>query len=347
MSTRDTPMPGRDQRPAMRFAVDSWDPGYGTSFGIDGPPETVTSVVTDVEVPSDDWAPITVTPVEPPRATIFVDGVRRIDARVWITAAPAPGSGGAASEASMGLCASYAAGAICCCERGAHLLDPAIRRGLFTVDPHATDLETAEVGPYPVFPTTLNENQGLALSLSSALQRQLTELELIAAVDARSHVSDHGTPDGSELLVVDGPVRGREHLPRVLGFIKSHQIAYLEPRLHGMVASLGPGERTPVFLIGGSWDRFSWYLRLPGPLSHPWSGIARLECAANVTAAEVIALASLSQAVLPRFASEEFKDPRAPQNLYPVGALEKELRRRLGHPGLVYRALRQAAHAPI
>ncbi len=144
--------------------------------------------------------------------------------------------------------------------------------------------------------------------------------------------------------MVDGPVRGREHLPRVLGFIKSHQIAYLEPRLHAMVAALGPRERTPVFLIGGSWDRFSWYLRLPGPRSHPWSGIARLECAANVSAAEVIALANLSQAVLPRFASEEFKDPRAPQNLYPVGALEKELRRRLGHPGLIYRALRQAAH---
>ena len=142
VSARDRSVTGRDQRPAMRFAVDSWDPGYGTSFGIDGPPETVTSVVTDVEVASDDWAPITVTPVEPPRATIFVDGVRRIDARVWISAASPPGSGGSATEASMGLCASYAAGAICCCESGAHLLEPTIRRGLFTVDPHATGLKT-------------------------------------------------------------------------------------------------------------------------------------------------------------------------------------------------------------
>jgi hypothetical protein len=217
---------------------------------------------------------------------------------------------------------------------------------LFTVDPRASGLETW-AGAYAVNTTTLNENQGVALSLSAALQHRLTELEVLAAVNARGHAPDHGTSDGSELLVVDGPVRGREHLPRMLGFIKSHQIAYLEPQLHGMVASLGPGERTPVFLIGGSWDRFSWYLRLPGPPSHPWSGIARLECAANVTAADVIALASLSQAVLPRFASEEFKDPRAPQNLYPVGALEKDLRRRLGHPGLVYRALRQAAHTPI
>ena len=340
-----TPVTGRDQRPPMRFAVDSWDPGYGTSFGIDGPPETVTRVVTDVEVATDDWAPIAVTPVEPPSATIFVDGVRRIDARVWISAASPPGSGGPATEASMGLCASYAAGAICCCASGAHVLRPEIRRGLFTVDSHATGLKTW-AGDYAVNATTLNENQGLASESVVRVQQRLTELELIAAVDARSHDPAHGTSDGSELLVVDGPVRGREHLPRVLGFIKSHQIAYLEPRLHAMVASLGPSERTPVFLIGGSWDRFSWYLRLPGPPSHPWSGIARLECAANVTAPEVIALARLSQAVLPRFASEEFKDPRAPQNLYPVGALEKELRRRLGHPGLVYRALRQASHTP-
>jgi hypothetical protein len=330
----------------MRFAVDSWDPGYGTSFGIEGPEETVTAVVTDVEVADDAWTPIPVSPMQPPRATIFVDGVRRIDARIWIDAASGP-----RAEASMGLCASYAAGAVCCCERGAHVLPPEIRRGLFTVDPHATALETGSVGTYQVFPTTLNEKQGLALSLSSALQQRLTELELVAAVNARSHGSDHagpdhGSPDGSELLVVDGPVRGREHLPRVLGFIKSHQIAYLGPRLHRMVAELGPGERTPVFLIGGSWDRFSWYLRLPGPRSHAWAGIARVECAANVSAAEVIALAGLSQAVLPRYASEEFKDPRAPQNLYPVGALESDLRRRLGHPGLVYRALRQAAHAP-
>ena len=333
----------RTDRPSLRFAVDSWDPGYGTSFGIEGPPETVTTVVTDVEVAADDWDPIAATRLPPPRATLFVDGVRRIDARIWIDAS------GGTGEASMGLCASYAAGAICCCATGAHLLPPEIRRGLFTVDPHADGLVT-DAGTYQVFPTTVNEKQGLALSLSAALQQRLTELELIAAVGARSHGADHpgpdhGAPDGSELLVVDGPVRGREHLPRVLGFIKSHQIAYLEPRLHRLVAALGPTERTPVFLIGGSFDRFSWSLRLPGPRSHPWSGIARVECAANVSAADVIALASLSQAVLPRFASEDFKDPRAPQNLYPVGALEQELRRRLGHPGLVYRALRRAAHA--
>jgi hypothetical protein len=40
--------------------------------------------------------------------------------------------------------------------------------------------------------------------------------------------------------------------------------------------------------------------------------------------------------------SEPHIDPRAPQNLVPIGALERELRHRMGDPGLVYRALRLA-----
>ena len=62
-------------------------------------------------------------------------------------------------------------------------------------------------------------------------------------------------------------------------------------------------------------------------------------------AAEVIGLADLSQTVLPRFASVEYKDSRAPQNLYPIAGLERELRRRLGSSPLLYRELRRAALA--
>ena len=68
-----------------------------------------------------------------------------------------------------------------------------------------------------------------------------------------------------------------------------------------------------------------------------------MECAADLPTAEVVALADLSQAVLPRYASCEYKDTRAPQNLVPVAGLERELRRRLGNPALLNRALRIAA----
>jgi hypothetical protein len=42
-------------------------------------------------------------------------------------------------------------------------------------------------------------------------------------------------------------------------------------------------------------------------------------------------------------AGVEYKDPRAPQNLVPIGGLEKLLRHRLGDTRLLYRALRAAA----
>jgi len=56
------------------------------------------------------------------------------------------------------------------------------------------------------------------------------------------------------------------------------------------------------------------------------------------------ALAAPSQLCLRRFVSAPYKDSRAPQNLYPIAGLERELRRSLGDPRLLYHALRQAAH---
>ena len=46
-----------------------------------------------------------------------------------------------------------------------------------------------------------------------------------------------------------------------------------------VLGRLGDGERTPLVLIGdrGPWSRWSWYLRLPGPRSHPLSGVVRCE----------------------------------------------------------------------
>ena len=63
----------------------------------------------------------------------------------------------------------------------------------------------------------------------------------------------------------------------------------------------------------------------------------RVESAAGE--AEALALAAVSLSVFPRLASRPFRDPRAPQNLVPVGALERELGRRLGSAALVRRRL--------
>jgi hypothetical protein len=49
------------------------------------------------------------------------------------------------------------------------------------------------------------------------------------------------------------------------------------------------------------------------------------------------------QPLLHPLASVPHTDPRAPQNLVPIGGLERELRHRLGDQHILYRALRAAA----
>jgi hypothetical protein len=102
-----------------------------------------------------------------------------------------------------------------------------------------------------------------------------------------------------------------------------------------------------LLLIGGPVTRYSWYLRLPCPVAHGWDGVVRLETAADRRVDEVAALADDLGRTLPRFASRPHKDPRAPQNLVPIGGLERELRHRLGDPTLLLRSLRVAATGQV
>jgi len=364
---RLTPTPAGPAQPGMRFSVDAWDVSYGSALNLteEDLPASVIRVDTDVEVPADQWAPIAAPgDVAHPSAVLFVDGVRRVDARVWIddptdSTDSSHGAAGAAS-ASMAVCASYGAGVVCCCGdertgRQAHLLAAEIRRGLFTTASHALDIPTS-CGTYRVRHTPASDTTPLMLTLSNALQVALAEIEVITAVAARHALADdpvHGGavpcgPDGAEddLLVIDGPLKGRAHLPRALGFIKTHRAGYLPAALNAVVAALIQGQRTPVFLMGNSWDRYAWYLRLPSSPDlpgAPWAGVVRCEAAPDLSPAQVTALANLSQNVLVRYASIAYKDSRAPQNLVPIAGLEDTLRHRLGDPRVLYRALSSAA----
>src|SRR5262249_25050721 len=121
-------------------------------------------------------------------------------------------------------------------------------------------------------------------------------------------------------------------------------VKYLEPAEDAVVARLDAGQRTPVFRVDAQpFSRYSWYTRLPGPPGGPWAGIVRCEATGALPAAAVVARADTVTATLPRFASAPHKDARAPQNLYPIGGLERALRHRLGDAAVVYRALRRAS----
>jgi hypothetical protein len=351
----------------MSFSVDGWDPSYGASLELEGQlAESTARIDASVELAADHWRPIDPDAAGPlPEALLFVDGVRRVEAQVWIDgevgadgagADAAPGKGPAVGaqaawgpgEPTAALCASYAAGVVCCCAAGAHLVASERRRGLFSVAPHASDIRT-RAGDYRAHHVRIKRaGAPVMTALSQSLQRRLAEVEADVARAARE-AAGGATPGGHprestrDLLIVDGPLLGRQHLPRALGYIKSHHATYLPPELNAVVGALTPGQRTPAFLMGTSWDRHSWYLRLPGPKGAPWSGVVRIECPATLPVEEVTRLAGLSQRCLGRFASAAYKDSRAPQNLYPIAGLERELRRRLGDPQVLYRALRAAA----
>lgn len=145
------------------------------------------------------------------------------------------------------------------------------------------------------------------------------------------------------LTVVDGPlsrVRSAE-LP-VVGYVKTHHRPLLDPAVHARIPDLlEVGHRTSLFAHA---DRYSCYVRLATPdrYAGPWSGIVRLEIPKSVGLAQAATRAGAVTGVLPRYAGIRHRDPRAPQNLQPVGALEKHLRHLLGPPGLAERAVRDA-----
>jgi hypothetical protein len=311
------------------FAVEPWDPGYGTavSADLDGDAleESSAELNLDLEIPASRWRPIDPSPAgRLPGMVVFLDGVRRIDARVWVH--------GGNAQPTPGIAASLAAGLVCC-DGAARVADVTVERGLFTAAPDVADIVTRSAR------YTVHRARGRAVEeLSLALQQQLATAELKLAQAFRAQ-----NPDADDLLVIDGPLRGRTHLDRAVGYVKTHHASYLAREQAGIVTALRPGQRTPAFTMGTSWRRHSWYLQLPGTPGVPWSGAVRLECSADLAPAQVIELADLTARLLPPFASAPHKDPRAPQNLVPIGGLERQLRHRLGDQQILYRALRAAA----
>lgn len=309
----------------MQFAVEAWDPAYGSAIESLDLESTDDDVDVAIEVPPDRWQPITcvarddVVAAEP---IWFVDGVRRIDARVWIT-----DEGAGRAPAKPGVCASVAAGAVRVAGGAAEVVGTAVERGLYTTPEGAGPILTA-VGCYALRPATDVTQEASYL----AIHEHLTELEASVTADAG--------PD--ECVVVDGPLRGR-NAEHVVGYVKTHHVHYLPDEQRATVARLEPGQRTPLFLLGGRQTRYSWYLRLAGPRAHPLAAVVRCEVVARSEVGPVAERASCLTAVLQRFGSQPHKEARAPQNLYPIAGLEHRLRHLLGDQRLSERALRVAS----
>ena len=303
--------------------ADPWMPEFGMGFEVhvEEPPAEV-----DPEVETADWSQPIRPPEPTPTSVVFVDGVRRAELRLLAD------EGG---RQSRGLFGSYAVGAVRCNAKASFLeanvcrhvvvggglvmdqVDVAVARTKLRYLPASTP------GPDPDAPLL-----------------KLQDLMRDGEANMAARLTGHG-----DLVLMDGPLpfKGAATDAEVVGMIKRFARRYLGPEHESLLGRLGAGERTPLFALAGADEprrRFAWYSRLV-PLRLPWhdhAGLVRCEVAAGVGVDRAVALAGTVSALLPRFAGRPW-DPRTPQNVVPVAGLETWLRHRMGHAGLVRRAL--------
>jgi hypothetical protein len=324
--------PQTGHRPA-RFRLDPWAADFGSAIGFEeGDEEDEERASSDVavDVETDDWARgLDPSPSAEPERIVFVDGVQRTEA--WGRFETGTGI----IDAAL---ASVAVGASICRGREAEIeFEPPARvlavSGAFSVQP----LIIQTRGPELRFEPSNSETFGRK-GVSDAISKRRGELERRFAEKLVGRDS---------LVVLDGRLSfdpsGAE---RVVGLAKTIHRPYLQGPEWQLVGRLGPGQRTPVFRIKyGTTTRYSWYLRLPftRPIHHSLAGIVRLETP-EIGVQAAVDLADLTAYHLPRFASRPEHDPRAPQNLLPIGALEKRLRHEMGEQRWIRRLIEDHLH---
>ncbi len=315
----------------MRLRVDPWDPEYGGSIELDpdmGPPPAL-----DVGVEVDgSWSPVAAPALRANVCCAFVDGVRRVDVRLFAE------DGDAAAAALAG---SWAVG-VAWSSLPPKVSDIRLGRELVVGGGLSPDPLTVEIGARSVEFQPRSVTGATPLEPIQGLQNAMREAEATLSQDILSRAS-------AELVVSDGPLTYFASGPAI-GLVKRQSRAYLDGDHAKVLGQLRVGERTPIFKFGQQrLERYSWYLCLAPrrAIDGATAGLVRLEVLTSDGMDHARELASLTGAVLPRFAPTPGRDPRAPQNLYPVSALESRLRHRLGDPGLIRRALEIAIHAEV
>ncbi|MDA0160593.1 hypothetical protein OM076_09985 [Solirubrobacter ginsenosidimutans] len=311
----------------MLLRIDPWNPEYGSSVELDIESESAPALDLTVEV-SGPWAPFAAALPISGRCCAFVDGARRIDANLF------------AEENDLSVPALAGTWAVGCAwsSRPPVIDDVRVGRAL-VVGGGLTPPPPLEIrigtGRHSFTPSSVTGSD------TSDPLRGLQNAMRAAEGDAARVALESGR---AELVVVDGPL-GSALDGAIVGMVKRQSRTYLDRERARVVPALQAGERTPMFKLSRQqFECYSWYLRLTDrrAIDGAMAGIVRVEVAAQAGLPAAQALAELVSGVLPQFAGDPARDPRAPQNLYPVGALESVLRHRLGDPLLVRRAIEAA-----
>ncbi len=335
-------------RRSSRLRLEPWGVGYLGSLqdaggfaadmaygGSGDQAEPLDADALQVELPLEEWCGLAGrAPARVPKV-LFLDGVRRVEARLLVED----------HEPAFGALGSCAVGAVACTPDGgaASYQDAPLIERWCTLAAGRSDLPDVILSAadgtqrlrYRVAASPETDADAPVRLLQSKMR--LAEANLAARLSL-------GLGEG--LLISDGPrpLLGADE--RVLGYLKTVQSQRLPAAALSVVRSLDAGQRSPLYLVGrGETARFEWYVRLrdPRPWLHTLAGNVRLQAHAGSNARSQLhraqALADWSAVTLPRFATRSHQDPRAPQQLLPVMALEQTLRRRLGNASLLRRRL--------
>ena len=308
-----------------RVRVDPWEVDYGDQTPLASPDHRPAELVDhQVEAADADWAPVVPSGRSPlPERVVFIDGVRRLDARLQVRHDQALIYGGFGS---------YAVGA-------AVIGAPTAAFG------EIRPFRTVVLGACRCLPAPVRVRDDLVYRADSTEYaeadgplRHVQDAMRTAEAELATDLCGAGT-----LVIVDGPLSFVPARPeQAVGYIKRLHDLYLPGRFLPLLAQLPQGARTPLFSIRSDtsgFSRYAWFQRLAEPPigAAELHGLVRLEVGAPAGLDTARRLADAATAWLPKIAPHRARDPRSPQNLLPIGALEQRLRARLGDARLIRR----------
>ncbi len=178
-----------------------------------------------VERAGADWAPVAVSAaahdVAAALSLVFVDGVRRIDARVWIVDGESCGPA-CAHRLRPGPCTAW--------RRSATVIEPTVARGLYAMASATAGPIVTRHGTYELVPCAGDDAEALYLGIHERMTALETGLSVVGEADC---------------VVYDGPLRGRND-PVGVGFVKTQAVQYLpddQQRVLATTRRRGSGRR--------------------------------------------------------------------------------------------------------
>lgn len=311
----------------MAWKLEAWNPDYALPERVGGEEEGrgLEDIKTHYE---GNWIAHMPAKAEPDQWPIvyLVDGRQRIDAQI------------ADSKGRRALLATVIAGAVLRDGGGIRPVGEPLKQHILL---HSADLEEP-------LPQAMQHYRPIRSKKSDPASLRSKVTEVMRHLEASLVDELEGG-----LVVVDGQIFPGEQAfkepERILGYTKTQAATYLGPEEQALLHQLKPLERTPIFSIPGyalrrPLDVFSWYVRLPLNPSTPfYSGAALLRVETPTPEpSSATQLADWSVSLFGALASSPARDPRAPQNLIPIGGLEQWLGRHMGQGDVVRRKIIQA-----